>query len=88
VDLPRLGRLTLTRLRALFAPATGQHQIRRSGVALSTRAKRDRNPFLRASSDALTAAVPYCDIVGAENAQAHALTVTRLADRRGTAIMR
>ena len=38
--------------------------------------------------DALTVAVPYCDVVGTDNAQAHALTVTRLADRMGTVIMR
>lgn len=38
--------------------------------------------------DALTVAVPYCDIVGTDNAQAHALTVTGLATRMGTTIMR
>jgi hypothetical protein len=38
--------------------------------------------------DALTVAVPYCDIVGTDNAQAHALTVTSLASRMGTTVMR
>ena len=38
--------------------------------------------------DALSVAVPYCDIVGTDNAQAHALTVTGLATRMGTTIMR
>jgi len=38
--------------------------------------------------DALTVAVPYCDIVGTDNAQAHALTATGLATRMGTTIMR
>jgi hypothetical protein len=38
--------------------------------------------------DALTVAVPYCDIVGTDNAQAHALTATGLANRMGTTIMR
>ena len=38
--------------------------------------------------DAPTVAVPYCDIVGTDNAQAHALTATGLANRMGTTIMR
>ena len=38
--------------------------------------------------DALTVAVPYCNIVGTDNAQAYALTVTGLATRMGTTIMR
>jgi hypothetical protein len=38
--------------------------------------------------DALTVAVPYCGTVGTDNAQAHALTVTGLATRMGTTIMR
>jgi hypothetical protein len=38
--------------------------------------------------DALTVAVPYCDIVGTDNAQAHALTATGLATRMSTTIMR
>jgi pectin methylesterase-like acyl-CoA thioesterase len=63
-------------------------------VAAVLKTARHRNTALTWTSndmfdiDALTVAVPYCDIVGADNAQAHALTVTRLADRMGTVIMR
>jgi hypothetical protein len=38
--------------------------------------------------DALTVAVPYCDVVGVDNDQAHALTVTGLAKRMDTTLMR
>jgi hypothetical protein len=38
--------------------------------------------------DALTVAVPHCDIVGTDNAQAHALTATGLATRMRTTILR
>lgn len=38
--------------------------------------------------DALTVAVPYCDVVGADRDQAHALTATGLAVRMGTTLMR
>lgn len=38
--------------------------------------------------DALTVAVPYCDVVGTDNDQAHALTVTGLATRMDTTLMR
>ena len=38
--------------------------------------------------DALTVAVPYCDVVGADNDQAHALAVTGLATQMSTALMR
>jgi hypothetical protein len=38
--------------------------------------------------DALTVAVPYCDVVGTDNDQAHALIITGLATRMGTTIMR
>ena len=37
---------------------------------------------------ALTVAVPYCDLVGTDDTQAHALTVTGLAARIGMTIMR
>ena len=63
-------------------------------VAAVLKTARHRNPALTWTSndtfdiDALTVAVPYCDIAGTDNAQAHALTVTRLADRMGTVIMR
>lgn len=63
-------------------------------VAAVLKAARHRNTALRWTRndmfdiDALTVAVPYCDVVGTDNAQAHALTVTRLADRMGTVIMR
>lgn len=36
--------------------------------------------------DALSAAVPYCDLVGADNAQIHSLTVTGLATRMQTTL--
>ena len=58
------------------------------------KAARHRDTALASTSndmfdiDALTVAVPYCNVVGTDNAQAHALTVTRLADRMGTVIMR
>jgi hypothetical protein len=63
-------------------------------VAAVLKTGRHRNTTLTWTSndmfdiDALTVAVPYCDIVGADNAQAHALTITHLADRMGTVIMR
>jgi hypothetical protein len=63
-------------------------------VAAVLKTARHRNPALTWASndtfdiDALTVAVPYCDIAGTDKAQAHALTVNRLADRMGTVIMR
>lgn len=63
-------------------------------VAAVLKAARHRDTALAWTSndmfdiDALTAAIPYCDVAGTDNAQAHALTVTRLADRMGTVIMR
>lgn len=63
-------------------------------VAAVLKTARHRNNTLTWTSndifdiDALTVAVPYCDIAGTDNAQAHALTVTRLGDRMGTVIMR
>jgi len=63
-------------------------------VAAVLKTARHHNPALTWTSndtfdiDALTVAVPYCDIAGTDNAQAHALTVTRLADRMGTVVMR
>lgn len=38
--------------------------------------------------DALSVAVPYCDLVGADGAQIHALTVTGLASRMGTTLFK
>ena len=63
-------------------------------VAAVLKATRHRNPTRTWRSndifdiDALTVAVPYCDVVGTDKDQAHALTVTGLATRMGTTLMR